>query len=69
MYFYPYAAPVAGTLVWTGDTVGVALMVAGLTGVAFVVALAWRSAHQRVVRTVPMISVLSGRRQIPRVAA
>lgn len=68
MYFYPYAAPVTGTLVWASDTAGVALMIGGLTGVAFLVALAWRSAHQRVVRTVPLISVLSGRPQIPRAA-
>lgn len=69
MFFYPYAAPLPSTLAWTGDTVGVALMAAGLVSATILVALAWQAAHRRVVRTVPMISVLSGRPQLPRAAA
>lgn len=69
MYFYPYAAPLPSTLAWTGDTVGVALMGVGLSVATFIFAVAWLAFHRRVVRTVPMISVLSGRPQLPRAAA
>lgn len=69
MYFYPYAAPVPSTLDWTSATVGIALMVSGLVSVVVLATLAKRAGHRRVVRTVPMISVVSGHSSIPRAAA
>jgi hypothetical protein len=69
MYFYPYAAPVPSMLDWTSATAGIALMVGGLIGVVVLATLATRAGHRRVVRTVPMISVVSGHTQIPRAAA
>jgi hypothetical protein len=69
MYFYPYAAPLPLALDWTGDTVGVALLGVSLSVATFIFAIAWRGFHRRVVRTVPVIPILSGRTQIPRAAA
>ena len=69
MFFYPYAAPLPATLAWAGDAVGAALMVASLMAVTLFVSCFWIATHRRVVRTVPMISVVSGHSPIPRAAA
>jgi hypothetical protein len=69
MYFYPYAAPLPSTLVWTDDTGGVALMGIALAAATFLAAVAWPALHRRVVRKVPVIPILSGRTEIPRAAA